>query len=62
MKWYVKPDAYQIRDFFDVDEKRIVIPSIQRQFVWDEEKIKELIDSIVNGYPIGSVIYLLNLM
>lgn len=58
MKWYVKPDAYQIRDFFDVDEKRIVIPSIQRQFVWDEEKIKELIDSIVNGYPIGSVIYL----
>ena len=32
------------------------IPSIQRQFVWDAEYIKELIDSIVNGYPIGAVI------
>jgi len=32
------------------------IPVIQRDFVWDAEDVKELLDSIVSGYPIGSVI------
>ncbi|MGB9693512.1 MAG: GmrSD restriction endonuclease domain-containing protein [Fervidobacterium sp.] len=32
------------------------IPVIQRDFVWNAEDVKELIDSIVRGYPIGSII------
>ena len=32
------------------------IPVIQRDFVWNAEDIKELLDSIVRGYPIGSII------
>lgn len=32
------------------------IPVIQRDFVWDAEDVKELLDSIVRGYPIGSII------
>lgn len=31
----------------------IVLPAIQRQFVWDERKIEMLLDSIMRGYPVG---------
>jgi hypothetical protein len=34
----------------------IVLPAIQRNFVWDEEKIEKLLDSIMRGYPIGIVL------
>ncbi len=52
----------------DVDKKAIeelipllesgkyLLPSFQRQYVWDEDDIKDLIDSIINNYPIGIVI------
>ncbi|MDM7911876.1 MAG: DUF262 domain-containing protein [Methanotrichaceae archaeon] len=32
------------------------LPSFQRQYVWDEDDIKDFIDSIINSYPIGAVI------
>ena len=32
------------------------IPVVQREFEWDEDKIKLLVDSIVNSYPIGTII------
>lgn len=32
------------------------IPVVQREFDWDGEKIKLLIDSIVKSYPVGTVI------
>lgn len=32
------------------------LPTIQRGFVWDSEEIKALLDSIIRGYPIGSII------
>jgi hypothetical protein len=31
------------------------LPSIQRDFVWDEDDIKEMIDSLLNGYPVGII-------
>jgi len=31
----------------------IVLPAIQRDFIWPEERILELLDSIMRGYPIG---------
>ena len=30
------------------------LPSIQRSFVWEEERICKLMDSLMNDYPIGS--------
>ena len=33
--------------------KEIAVPEIQRPFVWDSTKIRNLIDSLYNGYPIG---------
>ena len=34
----------------------IVLPAIQRDFVWDEDRIVTLLDSIMRGYPIGIVL------
>lgn len=39
-----------------VDEKRFAIPKLQREFVWDGPKAAKLLDSIVRGMPIGTVI------
>jgi hypothetical protein len=52
----IKPDVIALRELFKEEASSLHIPSIQRQFVWDSEDVKELIDSIVNGYPIGAVI------
>ena len=34
----------------------IAIPEIQRPFVWDSTKVRDLIDSLYQGYPIGYLI------
>lgn len=34
----------------------IAIPEIQRPFVWDSSKVRDLIDSLYQGYPIGYII------
>ena len=38
----------------------IKIPKFQRGFVWDEEKIIKLLESIYQGYPIGSLLFWLS--
>lgn len=39
-----------------VDAGSIAIPEIQRPFVWDTSKVRDLIDSLYKGYPIGYLI------
>ncbi len=34
----------------------IYLPKFQRDFVWTEEKVIDLLDSISRGYPIGSIL------
>lgn len=34
----------------------LAIPEIQRPFVWDNTKVRDLIDSLYRGYPIGYII------
>ena len=34
----------------------IAIPEIQRPFVWDAAKVRDFIDSLYNGYPVGYLI------
>lgn len=41
----------------DFEEGKIQIPPFQRDFVWTNEKKLELLDSLKNGYPIGSVLF-----
>ena len=36
-----------------IKNSEIVLPAIQRDFVWEEERILRLLDSIMRGYPIG---------
>ena len=39
-----------------VKSDEVTIPEIQRPFVWDSTKVRDLIDSLYNGYPIGYLI------
>lgn len=39
-----------------VTSGEIAIPEIQRPFVWDSSKVRDLMDSLYQGYPIGYVI------
>lgn len=45
---------YQILS--DVQKWEIVIPEIQRPFVWDSTKVRNLMDSLYRGYPIGYIV------
>ena len=39
-----------------VKDGQIAIPEVQRPFVWDNAKVRDLMDSLYKGYPIGYVI------
>jgi hypothetical protein len=39
-----------------VREGQIAIPEIQRPFVWSATKVRDLMDSLYQGYPIGYII------
>lgn len=37
-----------------VESDRLLLPGIQRSFVWKARQIEQLFDSLMRGYPIGS--------
>lgn len=39
-----------------IKDGQIAIPEIQRPFVWEGSKIRDLIDSLYHGYPVGYLI------
>lgn len=39
-----------------VESKEIAIPEIQRPFVWNATKVRDLIDSLYQGYPVGYIV------
>jgi hypothetical protein len=39
-----------------INSEEIAIPEIQRPFVWNASKVRDLMDSLYNGYPIGYLI------
>ena len=39
-----------------IDAGEIAIPEIQRPFVWKGRQVRDLIDSLYNGYPTGYLI------
>lgn len=40
----------------DIEHGRITMPEIQRPFVWSSTKVRDLIDSISRGFPVGYII------
>lgn len=41
----------------DINSRKIYLPAIQRKYVWDDEQITRLMDSIMLGYPIGTFLF-----
>ena len=39
-----------------IDYNQYLLPAIQRDFVWTSSKIEMLFDSLMQGYPIGSML------
>ena len=36
--------------------REIVVPEFQREFVWDKDRCKELMSSLLRGYPVGGLL------
>ncbi|MBD1857079.1 MULTISPECIES: DUF262 domain-containing protein [Leptolyngbya] len=54
----VKPDTIFLEDLLsDVADGKYKIPIFQRDFVWKPSQMLELFDSILKGYPIGSLLF-----
>lgn len=55
-------DAYSVTQYTVqnilglIDSGDIAIPEIQRPFVWDGVKVRDLIDSLYKGFPVGYLI------
>ena len=42
----------------DIDQGAIQLPDFQRGWVWDDDRIRALIASISNSYPVGALMFL----
>ena len=40
----------------DIDSKKYLLPSIQREFVWSTGQIEKLFDSLMRDYPINGIL------
>ena len=40
-----------------IHEKKYLLPAIQREFIWDHDRIVRLFDSLMQGYPVGSFLF-----
>lgn len=41
----------------EIQNRKYVLPAIQREFVWWPEQIERLFDSLMQGYPFGTFLY-----
>ncbi|WP_394833747.1 DUF262 domain-containing protein [Pendulispora rubella] len=40
----------------DIDRKKLALPDLQRPFVWEDTKVRDLLDSIFVGFPVGTIV------
>ena len=53
----IKPEREYLHEIVSKIKKGIYgVPSFQRNFVWRKEQVLDLFDSILRGYPIGSIL------
>src|ERR1700759_1247588 len=51
-------NPWQVSDLVaGVDKGTIRLPDIQRPFVWSNSKVRDLIDSMYRGYPVGELMF-----
>ncbi|MGB4658074.1 MAG: DUF262 domain-containing protein [Mobilitalea sp.] len=41
----------------DINSRKIYLPAIQRKYIWDDDQIARLMDSVMLGYPIGTFLF-----
>ena len=47
---------YSVQQLVDMTDKgELGLPDLQRGFVWKQNKIRDLLDSMMKGYPIGFI-------
>ncbi len=46
-----------VKELVEGINRKYYLPSIQREFVWDTNRIARLFDSLMNGFPIGSFLF-----
>jgi len=46
-----------LKTMTDIRQGHIVLPDIQRSFIWNREQIYGLYDSLFRGYPIGHFLF-----
>jgi hypothetical protein len=39
-----------------IDENQLFVPAFQREFVWKRDNVKNLVDSLIKDYPIGTML------
>ena len=50
-------EAYVIKTLIrKLEEKELVLPAMQRPFVWEEERILRLMDSLLRRFPLGTIL------
>ena len=51
-------ETKSIKDILDnIKRGEIYLPAIQRKYVWNDDQITRLLDSIMLGYPIGTFLF-----
>jgi hypothetical protein len=40
----------------DIENEVIALPDLQRPFVWEDTKIRDLLDSLFVGFPVGTLV------
>src|SRR4029079_6344211 len=41
----------------DVERQVIALPDLQRPFVWEDTKVRDLLDSLFVGFPVGTLVF-----
>ena len=50
--------GHKIKDvLYKIERQDIVLPAIQREFVWSDQQVCRLFDSLMQGYPFGTFLF-----
>lgn len=41
----------------DIEREVIALPDLQRPFIWEDTKVRELLDSLFVGFPVGTLVF-----
>lgn len=53
-KTIFKPVSYSLSQLLgDIDLGKLALPELQRPFVWERSKVRDLLDSMYKGFPVG---------